>query len=100
MDGVQGREPTITITTAEKDDKIILTIADNGHGIETDILHRLFDAFFTTKPAGKGTGLGLSLCYSITQKHGGTIHIDSTVDVGTTVRILFPLAPLTYEEVS
>ena len=100
MDGVQGREPTITITTAEKDDKIILTIADNGHGIEAEILHRLFDAFFTTKPAGKGTGLGLSLCYSITQKHGGTIHIDSTVNVGTAVRIYFPLAATTFEELS
>ena len=100
MEGVQGRQPTITITTTESEDRIGLTIADNGHGIEPDILHRLFDAFFTTKPAGKGTGLGLSLCYSIIQKHGGTIQIDSTVNVGTTVQIYFPATTPSFEEVS
>ena len=100
MNDAKGREPTITIMTTDSDGKIGLTIADNGHGIEPAILHRLFDAFFTTKPAGKGTGLGLSLCYSITKKHGGTINIDSTVNVGTTVQIYFPLVAPDFEEVN
>jgi len=99
MEGINDRPPSITITTVETDGRISLTVADNGQGIEPDILHRLFDAFFTTKPAGKGTGLGLSLCYSITERHGGTIEISSSVGVGTTIQIYFPIAISEYDEV-
>jgi two-component system NtrC family sensor kinase len=51
----------------------------------------VFEPFFTTKPPGEGTGLGLSVSYGIIQAHGGTISVDSTLDVGTTFTISLPL---------
>jgi signal transduction histidine kinase len=91
FDGVEDRAPRILISTRSTTDSVILTIEDNGHGIDQEYLSRVFEAFFTTKPAGKGTGLGLSLCYSITKNHGGTIDINSTLGVGTKVQVAFSL---------
>lgn len=68
-----------------------ITIADNGHGIPQDLLDKIFDPFFTTKDVGKGTGLGLSMSYSVIQRHGGLIKVESEVDKGTTFRIYLPL---------
>jgi two-component system NtrC family sensor kinase len=98
LEGVQGRTPTIVITTRADTERVCVAIEDNGHGIDSETLSRVFEAFFTTKPAGKGTGLGLSLCYSITKKHGGTIEIDSTPDMGTRVQVFFPLNDTAYNE--
>ena len=100
LENVQGRTPTITITTKSdpEHERASLLVADNGEGIAPDLLGRVFEAFFTTKPAGKGTGLGLSLCYSIVKKHGGTIDIDSTLDQGTRVQVYFPLNDTAYNE--
>lgn len=92
LENVQGRAPTIVITTRAQADRIAMIIEDNGHGIDQETLGRVFEAFFTTKPAGKGTGLGLSLCYSIVKDHGGTIEIDSTPGAGTRVQVFFPLS--------
>ena len=58
------------------------------------VSQRVFEPFFTTKPPGEGTGLGLSVSYGIIQAHGGTISVESTLDVGTTFTISLPL----YEE--
>ena len=91
LDGVQGRAPTITISSYADAERACLVIADNGCGMGQAVLNRVFEAFFTTKPAGKGTGLGLSLCYSIAKTHGATIEIDSTPGVGTRVHVFFPL---------
>lgn len=91
LEGVAGRKPTIVITTSIEPGRAVLRVADNGAGIDAATLARVFEAFFTTKPAGKGTGLGLSLCYAIAQNHGGTIDIDSLPGRGTTVQVTFPL---------
>ena len=61
-------------------DAVEIRVRDNGTGIPADISDKLFQPFFTTKPAGEGTGLGLSITYDIvTQAHGGTIAVDSKV---------------------
>ena len=91
LEGVQGRTPTITIATNANAERAWMLVADNGCGMGPGVLNRVFEAFFTTKPAGKGTGLGLSLCYSIAKTHGATIEIDSTPGVGTRVQVFFPL---------
>ena len=61
-------------------------------GIPRNEIARIFEPFYTTKPAGRGTGLGLSVCYSIIAQHGGRIEVDSAVGAGSTFRILLPNA--------
>ena len=79
----------------EKDAKPVpmveIAIIDTGCGIPEENLQRIFDPFFTTKEVGEGTGLGLSISYGIITAHGGTIEVESTVDVGTTFRIYLPV---------
>ncbi|MEG4802513.1 ATP-binding protein [Microcoleus sp. ARI1-B5] len=71
---------------------IAIRIADNGPGIRPDIQRRIFETFFTTKPAGKGTGLGLAITHQIvTQKHKGKLNLHSTPGTGTEFEILLPL---------
>ncbi|MEK9627781.1 MAG: ATP-binding protein [Nitrospinota bacterium] len=64
---------------------------DTGAGIEKNDLEKIFEPFYTTKPEGKGTGLGLSISYSIIERHGGNLEIESNVGEGTTVTINFPI---------
>ena len=68
-----------------------IKFVDTGSGIEKDDLEKVFEPFFTTKPEEKGTGLGLSISYSIIERHGGILEIDSEVNVGTTVIINLPI---------
>lgn len=68
-----------------------LEVTDSGPGIDGDVLDRVFDPFFTTKPIGAGTGLGLAVVYGLVSSHDGTVHIESTVGVGTSVRVDLPL---------
>ena len=81
----------ITITTRLEGDRVMLSIADTGQGIDRQYLEKIFDPFFTTKPVGKGTGLGLAVAYGIVEKHGGSISVDSEVGVGTTFTLWLPL---------
>jgi two-component system, cell cycle sensor histidine kinase and response regulator CckA len=74
----------------EAGEYILLTVQDDGCGIESDVLPRVFEPFFTTKPQGKGTGLGLSMVYGVVQQSGGMVYIDSTPETGTTVRVYLP----------
>jgi signal transduction histidine kinase len=67
-----------------------IRISDNGEGIPAEIRDKIFQPFFTTKPAGEGTGLGLSLAYDIVKGHGGQINLESTSGQGTTFRIILP----------
>jgi signal transduction histidine kinase len=91
LEPVKDRPSLVVVSTKKEGDRVCMTVADNGSGIEKDVLERVFEAFFTTKPAGKGTGLGLSLCYSIMKNHGGSIEIESTPGAGTEVRVSFPV---------
>jgi signal transduction histidine kinase len=81
---------TITVRTGTDADSLWVEVADTGSGIAPDNLKRIFEPFFTTKPVGKGTGLGLSLSYSIVQKHGGSIEVESEPGRGTTFRVILP----------
>ncbi|MEZ4241014.1 MAG: ATP-binding protein [Myxococcota bacterium] len=71
-------------------DYVQLTVSDDGDGIPTAVLPHVFEPFFTTKLEGRGTGLGLATCYGIAKQAGGTIDVDSMLDVGTTFTILLP----------
>jgi CheY-like chemotaxis protein len=70
---------------------IVLEVADQGHGMTSEILERIFDPFFTTKEAGVGTGLGLPLVLRIVMQYGGAIEVDSTPGVGSVFTIYLPL---------
>jgi two-component system NtrC family sensor kinase len=74
------------------DSQALLRIQDNGKGIDSENLKRIFTPFFTTKPVGQGTGLGLPVCYGIVEKMGGSIKVQSSVGKGSTFIIALPLA--------
>jgi PAS domain S-box-containing protein len=69
---------------------VVVDVDDNGAGMTDDIRARIFDPYFTTKPAGKGTGLGLSTVYGIVQQSGGAVACTSAPGQGTTMRVLLP----------
>ena len=79
----------IQIYTHEENNQVVISIKDNGHGMDHNTLARLFDPFFTTKESG--TGLGLSVSYRIIKNHGGTIAVNSKVGEGTKFKISLPL---------
>jgi two-component system NtrC family sensor kinase len=82
---------TLTIRVAAAESQIAVEVSDTGQGIAPEDLPRVFESFFTTKPAGKGTGLGLPISRRIVEEHGGTLHLASEPGKGTTVRILLPV---------
>jgi two-component system, NtrC family, sensor kinase len=83
--------PILKVTTRELGDAVEVRVRDNGVGIATEHRDKLFQPFFTTKPAGEGTGLGLSISWDIvTQQHGGTISVDSAVGEFTEFTIRLP----------
>jgi signal transduction histidine kinase len=69
--------PTVTVSTSTTRDKIQISVTDNGNGIPQKVLDKIFQPFFTTKPAGQGTGLGLSLSYDIITAHGGELNVET-----------------------
>lgn len=86
-------EPTVTITTKSVGGKVVIQVQDNGNGIPESITQKIFQPFFTTKPAGQGTGLGLSMSYDIvTNGHGGNLTVESQEGEGSTFILVLPLA--------
>ena len=81
---------TITIETSGDAEGVEVKIADNGPGIPTAVLPRIWDPFFTTKDVGEGTGLGLSIVHELVERHGGKIGCTTKLDVGTTFTVKLP----------
>ncbi len=71
----ENYEPSVSVTTKRTGNKILISVKDNGNGIPQKVRDKIFQPFFTTKPAGEGTGLGLSLSYDIVKAHGGEIKV-------------------------
>jgi signal transduction histidine kinase len=96
--GEPGYKPEVSVETQLKtpvrpfggNNQILITVSDNGPGIPDSIKDKIFQPFFTTKPAGQGTGLGLSLSYDIVKAHGGELKIESTTTEGAVFTIVLP----------
>ena len=87
----EGYKPMITIQTRKADNRVCITVSDNGNGIPQNILDKIFQPFFTTKPTGSGTGLGLSLSYDIVKAHGGEIKVETKEGEGSEFIIQLPI---------
>lgn len=85
MVGKQARDLDLPVG-----DYVHLAVADNGDGMEAEVVAKAFDPFFTTKPLGLGTGLGLSMAYGFVRQSGGQIHIQSQPGAGTSIHIHLP----------
>jgi signal transduction histidine kinase/DNA-binding response OmpR family regulator len=81
----------LIIKAVRDDHQAMVTVTDNGAGMDSEAVRKCFDPFYTTKPIGSGTGLGLSTTYGIIKSHEGMISVDSQPNRGTTFKILFSL---------
>jgi len=89
MKNAHGRG-TLFVRTASEGENVRVEIVDDGPGMPPDVIERVFDPFYTTKPVGEGTGLGLSVCYGIVTAHKGRIFVASSPGSGTAFTILLP----------
>lgn len=90
-DGTADYAPVVLAATRDRGDSVEIRIRDNGTGIPDEVKEKMFNPFFTTKPAGEGTGLGLSMSHDIVvQQHGGTIDVATEPGVFTEFTILLP----------
>lgn len=90
QDEESGYDPTLTIRTGLKGDRIDVQIEDNGVGIPQDKIEKIFQPFFTTKPTDEGTGLGLALAADIIRAHGGSVRVESEVNRFTRMIVDLP----------
>jgi signal transduction histidine kinase len=89
--GGTGFEAVVSAATRSLGDTVEIRIRDNGTGISAEVKEKMFNPFFTTKPAGEGTGLGLSMSHDIIVKqHGGTIDVETEPGHFTEFRIVLP----------
>lgn len=89
---LQGYEPVVTVSTKREGDKVLISVKDTGNGIPQKVLDKIFQPFFTTKPAGAGTGLGLSMSYDIvTKAHNGEIKVVTKEWEGTEFIVVLPM---------
>ncbi|WP_405414099.1 ATP-binding protein [Maribacter sp. Asnod1-A12] len=87
----KGYNPTVSVSTEKQDNMVLIKVSDNGNGVPKEVLDKIFQPFFTTKPSGEGTGLGLSLSYDIVKVHGGELTVDTKQGEGTTFTIALPM---------
>src|SRR5262249_48245397 len=93
QDSSDGYEPTLSASTKNLGDRVEIRIRDNGIGIPAEVKEKMFNPFYTTKPAGEGTGLGLSITHDIIVKqHTGSIEVETQPGEYTEVRIILPRA--------
>ena len=85
-----NHEGTLTVGIKQENGQAVVSVGDSGCGIPEDIRGKIFDVFFTTKPAGVGSGLGLDIVKKIIEKHHGRIELQSEVGVGTTFTVYLP----------
>jgi signal transduction histidine kinase len=76
----------------QQNGKVEIKVKDNGNGIPKNVVDKIFQPFFTTKPTGQGTGLGLSLAYDIIKAHGGDIRVQTKEGEGTEFLVAFSTA--------
>lgn len=91
LKGLTEYNPTVSISTKKENNRIEIKVSDNGNGIPKEIIDKIFQPFFTTKPTGQGTGLGLSLSYDIIKAHGGELKVKSNLREGSEFVIQLPL---------
>jgi len=95
LDDSGERKKELIIASALSEDgggrSVVVSVKDTGVGIPPEILEKVLEPFFSTKPVGKGTGLGLSLCFGIVEAHRGRLEIKSKQGEGTEVRIILPV---------
>lgn len=95
---VQGRaHPQVRIRCRRESSRAVVEVTDNGCGIPTPLLDTVFEPFLTTKPVGEGTGIGLAVCRQLVADMGGTLHLTSVVDGGTTAHLGLPVGGTTEE---
>ena len=84
-------EPVVNVMTRKENGKIIIKVSDNGFGIPENLLDKVFQPFFTTKPSGQGTGLGLSMSYDFIKAHEGTIKVQTKQGEGSVFVVELPI---------
>jgi two-component system, NtrC family, sensor kinase len=87
----ENYEPVVSLSTKKTNDTLEIILRDNGSGIPPQILNKIFQPFFTTKPAGAGTGLGLSLSYDTVRSHGGILKVESKEGEGSVFIVDLPV---------
>ncbi len=90
-EAITAETGVISIRTELRQGYVAVQFQDNGQGIVPENKERIFEPFFSTKSAAKGTGLGLAVSYGIVTRHGGTIEVESTPGIGSTVTVLLPV---------
>ena len=97
-DGATDYSPTVWLSSRRGEESAEFRIKDNGTGMPPDVVEKMFNPFFTTKPTDQGTGLGLAMSSDIVRRHGGTIRVESEPGEFTEMTIEIPLAPVVIGE--
>jgi two-component system NtrC family sensor kinase len=96
---IGGGKGTVRLTSRREADSVVVMVADTGCGIPKQNIDQIFDPFYTTKAVGEGTGLGLSICFSIVERHGGTISVDSKLSEGTCFTVRLPISSVAGDQI-